>query len=819
MGKKRVKRSQPTELELVKLLRRKAQHFLHSKGVTSVGVGYQVDKETGKETGELCIQFTVRQKVGLESLEAEGLKPLPDFIEDDDGNQIRVQVLERDYKPDVIILDQSSEAVEAEATDFDRERRTRQDPIQPGLSVAHENETAGTLGAIVYDAQTGQPYVLSNWHVFQGGTGKAGDRILQPGPFDGGSRRKSFMGRLVRSHLGLAGDCAVASIEDRSFEESVFEIGVTPSTNIGKAELNDLVIKSGRTTGVTRGIVKRVGVVANIRYDVEGIQQIGGFEIRPDPDQPAPEGEISKGGDSGSVWLIADGENAGTVVGLHFAGESDPDPDEEHALACNIHSVFEKLDITFNRVAASESECALLRRCVDGAAGLPVADPADDDEEPDLSVDNLIEIQQRLFSDPAETLAHFRSVVDEDLTEDQLEKMIEDLRFSLETPQRAERLILAAEALESAAERLPPDFTFPGMDLDRYPIRPGRRKFETLGDALGWILFAGGPFLFPPKKVPFPFHTEAGSGFRYRLAEPGAQSPLEIALFSDWGTGEYQSNYISKQLEDQRFPLGIHCGDIYYAGRKKEFSNFVKKPLASVEGHTQLFFLNANHEMLRGGKWYLKYIDELRSRYPGHQRQEGSYFALESERFQIIGIDTAYFEDGRFQNPTHLAWLEERLRDGRQSSRFNILLSANQPYEYGSLEIAKLFSSDLFDFGRRKLIDLWLWGNTHYCALFNRTEATPFIGSCIGHGGYPYKRKRLGESTPAPLEFLETSARFPRETGLRQGRGNHGFCVLRLHSSGSLGLEYRDWMTNLRANADLSGDSSGRLKLDVVRGF
>ena len=162
--------------------------------------------------------------------------------------------------------------------------------------------------------------------------------------------------------------------------------------------------------------------------------------------------------------------------------------------------------------------------------------------------------------------------------------------------------------------------------------------------------------------------------------------------------------------------------------------------------------------------------------------------------------------------------MEERLRDGRQSGRFNILLSANQPYEYGSTKITKLFSADLFDLGRRKLIDLWFWGNTHYCALFNQTAATPFIGSCIGHGGYPYKRKRLGEPTPAPLEFLETTARFPPESGLRQGRGNHGFCVLTLHSSGNVGLEYRDWMTNVRASAELSGGSSGRLKLDLVRG-
>lgn len=50
--------------------------------------------------------------------------------------------------------------------------------------------------------------------------------------------------------------------------------------------------------------------------------------------------------------LIHEGSKATDIaVGLHFAGETDPDPSEEHALACNIHSVLEKLDVTFVREA------------------------------------------------------------------------------------------------------------------------------------------------------------------------------------------------------------------------------------------------------------------------------------------------------------------------------------------------------------------------------------------------------------------------------------------------------------------------------------
>ena len=182
-------------------------------------------------------------------------------------------------------------------------------------------------------------------------------------------------------------------------------------------------------------------------------------------------------------------------------------------------------------------------------------------------------------------------------TEDLLDKALEDVRFALQNPRGAERSLLAAESLESAAERLPDDFSFPGIDLERYPINLGRRRFEPAGDAFRWILIPPSPSLFGAGKAPFREHENFTTQFATGCPSPSAQSPLEVALLSDWGTGEYQSNYISKQLEDRRFPLGIHCGDVYYAGRKGEFRNFVRRPLQNVVGQTELFFLNANHEM------------------------------------------------------------------------------------------------------------------------------------------------------------------------------------------------------------------------------
>ena len=61
----------------------------------------------------------------------------------------------------------------------------------------------------------------------------------------------------MRYHLGLAGDCAICSLDTRSFTADILDIGVRP-TDIAIVDLDDRVLKSGRTTGVTRGIVSRV---------------------------------------------------------------------------------------------------------------------------------------------------------------------------------------------------------------------------------------------------------------------------------------------------------------------------------------------------------------------------------------------------------------------------------------------------------------------------------------------------------------------------------------------------------------------------------
>lgn len=299
-----------------------------------MGIGFKT--KDGKATKETCIQFTVGRKVAPEALENIGAIELPkSFVID--GVEVPTDVVQRRFETTAREV-QLEAKLEAAAP-----RKTAVNPVVPGVSIGHPSITAGTAGCVVYDAATGAPYILSNWHVLNGPQGRVGDDIVQPGRHDDNRVDRNVVGKLARSHLGVAGDCAIVTIDHRRLAAEIVELGVAV-VRIGEAELGDKVVKSGRTTGVTRGIVQRIHVEARINYDEAGDHNIGCFEIGPDPDHPAPDGEISMGGDSGAGWLsVQRNAPSDMMLGLHFAGEVGDEP--EHALACYAGSVFEKLGI------------------------------------------------------------------------------------------------------------------------------------------------------------------------------------------------------------------------------------------------------------------------------------------------------------------------------------------------------------------------------------------------------------------------------------------------------------------------------------------
>lgn len=447
--------------------------------------------------------------------------------------------------------------------------------------------------------------------------------------------------------------------------------------------------------------------------------------------------------------------------------------------------------------------------------GGPGAQPdAEAHELSPLEPDELEVLRARFLSEPDEVLHLARQSLGAPISELDFARVLQETEQALREPEAALHALKHPPFQAKASVRLPPDFRFPLM-TDEIPIDPSRTKFEPGADLRGWLLFTGKAWLrgATVPRAPFRRHDSERhpSRFRYPLRQPEQGRPVEVALFSDFGTGEYPARYVARQLlmRGERLEYAVHLGGVYYAGRQGEFDAHVAEPLESLLPVTTLLTLNASPEMRSGGTPYFRYLDERRGAARTRQVQEGSYFCLASERFQLIGLDTAYFEPGRHNDAQLLSWLDTVLTEGRQRGAVNILLSHGAPYRYGAARTSPLLDDlrSLVVDGAR--VDLWCWGSTPHGALFDRTEALPFVGASLGHGGLPVPRAEPGGAAPAPVRFLETRPRFPEDTGLRPELGNNGYASMLLHADGAVDLRFLDWMGNLRCKARLTRDEQG----------
>lgn len=251
---------------------------------------------------------------------------LPDKFEN-----LPVKTIARDFKPQGTATQRAAASQAASSTG-------RHDILRAGISISHPSITAGTLGCFVVDQQSNKASVLSNWHVLVGSAGRGGDKILQPGSMDGGRPGRDTIATLERWILDKDGDAALAHLTaDRRWIPATFLTNVT-FQRARRVRLGETLSKVGRTTEVTTGKAKKFGSYS-ISYDV-GVRTIDGFEIVPLVDGNPSDEEISRGGDSGSIWYTS----ANEAVGLHFAGETDPTPASEHAIACHLPTVLDRLN-------------------------------------------------------------------------------------------------------------------------------------------------------------------------------------------------------------------------------------------------------------------------------------------------------------------------------------------------------------------------------------------------------------------------------------------------------------------------------------------
>jgi hypothetical protein len=212
-------------------------------------------------------------------------------------------------------------------------------PIQLGTSGGWRYDLAngfccgGTLGSLVLIG--GQQHILSNYHVLEadivsGGNSRVaqtGDPVIQPGLIDINctAANGQDVATLVKKNAlpGSNTDCAVAQVIPGMVNSNgaILEIG-TISSQTAAASINQLVKKSGRTTGLTRSKVSGLNATVNITYENECAGGTAFTKTFTGQIVIANKGSrFLNSGDSGSL-LVQDVATNPRAVGLLFAGSS-----------------------------------------------------------------------------------------------------------------------------------------------------------------------------------------------------------------------------------------------------------------------------------------------------------------------------------------------------------------------------------------------------------------------------------------------------------------------------------------------------------------
>jgi hypothetical protein len=422
------------------------------------------------------------------------------------------------------------------------------------------------------------------------------------------------------------------------------------------------------------------------------------------------------------------------------------------------------------------------------------------DELTKTEVDGLLAAMETAIGTPE----HFYDELEKELTQ---EGLLRTIAHTAGCSVKIPRLYPAREPTheqKAGIIRMKADY-----GLDDIRINPNDHRYEFC-DPGWWHLWRKGAFdvtWWPKGLAQYSQHSD-GRTFVYS----DTRHAKSVALFSDFGVGQYHSFAIARALETTRHPYVFHLGDVYYGGSEREFEVNYAQVLDKVMNQSTLFSMPENHELYSGGHAWQSFLQKERQR--GRIQQEGSYFCVRFDRHQIIALDVNWHGRSRFRHPDSQSWLRKVLYDGRDLT--TVLLTGSAPYVYGSTQATQLFR-DIAEWHELGLIHLWIWGNDHYCALFDSHEKSRFVGSCIGHGGFPGARQVAGQPSYAPTRWIETEPRFPSGYDLRQDLGNNGWVELALLETGGVELLYIDWLgcKRMRARFELARPSPARSALTL----
>jgi hypothetical protein len=205
------------------------------------------------------------------------------------------------------------------------EDNVRYRPLEGGCKIALEDATHyyyGTGGCIAHSKlMQDHTFILTCEHVVEK---SQDDLVYQPSV-----TVLNKIGKVENKVCNAKVDCASVKLKDTESKATIIEIGSVKGT--AAPQLNDIVEKRGKTTGLTCGKISNVSYSGKIAERIVTDQIIISKIDASDP-------RLSDNGDSGSAWVLKTGHK---VVGLHWAGGNAG----ANAYACLISEVENELGV------------------------------------------------------------------------------------------------------------------------------------------------------------------------------------------------------------------------------------------------------------------------------------------------------------------------------------------------------------------------------------------------------------------------------------------------------------------------------------------
>jgi hypothetical protein len=208
-----------------------------------------------------------------------------------------------------------------------------------------------------------------------------------------------------------------------------------------------------------------------------------------------------------------------------------------------------------------------------------------------------------------------------------------------------------------------------------------------------------------------------------------------------------------------------------------------------ISGSQGSFMLNSNHEMYSGAQGY--FGKGLKAA-PFTLQKNTSYFAIQSDKWIVIGLDTAYYDKSQL-------FMNGALTDDGQinfiksldiTNKKVIMLTHHNPTNIEGTGLGKLILWPQVISALGKPPDFWYWGHIHNGIVYSDQSFPAQNGvkaPCAGHGAIPfgvaYGLQNPDGSNKPSIEYFShelLSTAFGNTDAQQTNRVLNGFAMLTL---------------------------------------